>query len=153
MKRRKHLFAMLAMLLLPLTAHAQGKSLFITFNDNTRVEFALSSNPEISFADDMLTVKAGDQSSSYELKKVQTFTYGTSTGIRKVEGDAEVSMEGNRIVVRGQNARIRIFAIDGKAVNMPLEKTGDYQVVDVDMLPKGVYIVNVNGKSIKITRK
>lgn len=140
------------MLLLPMAVHAQGKSLFITFSDNTRVEFALSSNPEISFADDMLTVKAGDQS-SYELKKVQTFTYGTSTGIRKVEGDAEVSVEGNRIVVRGQNARIRLFAIDGKAVNMPLEKAGDYQVVDVDMLPKGVYIVNVNGKSIKITRK
>ena len=93
MNGTKHLIAIVCMLMMPLFLHAQSKSLFITFSDNTRAEFTLESQPEISFGDDMLKVKAGDQSVSYELKRVLTFTYGASTGVRQVESDMAFKRE------------------------------------------------------------
>lgn len=153
MNGTKHLIAIVCMLMMPLFLHAQSKSLFITFSDNTRAEFTLASQPEISFGDDMLKVKAGDQSVSYELKRVLTFTYGASTGVRQVESDMAFKMEGNTIVAYGNTPRIRVFAIDGKAVNLTAVKMGNCQTIDIGQLPEGVYIVNVNGKSIKVARK
>ena len=62
---------------------ADGKSLFVSFNDGSKIEFALSTLPEVTFGDDKMTVKSTATTASYELWKVSTFTYGTTTGIQQ----------------------------------------------------------------------
>lgn len=37
---------------------ADGKSLFVSFNDGSKIEFALSTLPEVTFGNDKMTVKS-----------------------------------------------------------------------------------------------
>ena len=78
---------------------ADGKSLFVSFNDGSKIEFALSTLPEVTFGDDKMTVKSTATTASYELWKVSTFTYGTTTGIKQVETNNKFAFEGDRIIV------------------------------------------------------
>lgn len=49
---------------------ADGKSLFVSFNDGSKIEFALSTQPEITFGNDKMTVTSTATTASYELWKV-----------------------------------------------------------------------------------
>lgn len=137
-----------------LTAKAtDGKSLFVSFNDGSKIEFALSTLPEVTFGDDQMTVKTTATTASYELWKVSTFTYGTTTGIKQVETNNKFALEGDRIIVDGTKNQVSAFALDGKNVSLSPIVTGDKTVINLDGLSQGVYIIKINNKSIKIARQ
>ena len=123
---------------LSLLAKAEDKSLFITFNDGSKAEFAMSQNPAISWADDMMTVVAGDNTLTYELWRVKQFTFGASTGIREINGK-DLYVKGNSI---------RVYTLDGKAITVPVVQ-GE---MNLDGLSKGIYIININGNSLKLMK-
>ena len=132
---------------------ADGKSLFVSFNDGSKIEFALSTLPEVSFGDDKMTVTSTATAASYELWKVSTFTYGTTTGIKQVETNNKFAFEGDRIIVDGTNNKVSAFALDGKAVSLSPVIAGDKTIISLDTLTHGVYIIKINNKSIKIARQ
>lgn len=133
---------------------ADGKSLFVTFNDGQKVEFALATTPEVTFGNDQMTIKTTKTTASYDLWKVTTFTYGdTSTGISQVEINSQFALEGNRIIIDGTTNKISAFALDGKAVKLSSSTTGDKTIINLDELTHGVYIIKINNKSIKIARR
>lgn len=135
------------------TAHAStGKSLFVSFNDGTRVEFALSATPDVSFGNDRMTVATTTTTAIYDLWKVSTFTYGATTGIESAR-NGNLSVEANRIVVDGTHNKVSAFSTDGKAVNIATVVADGKTIVGIGSLAKGIYIININGKAIKITRK
>lgn len=135
-----------------LTRAADGKSLFVSFNDGTRVEFALSTTPDISFANDKMTVATTATTASYELWTVTSFTYGATTGISHTE-TGRMTVEGDHIVIDGNANKVTAYSIDGKAAHVTTSVTGDKTLVSLDTLHKGVYIIKVNNKAIKITRR
>lgn len=67
------------------TKAADGKSLFVTFKDGQKIEFALTTMPDISFENDLMTIKSTETTATYELWKVNTFTYGATTGINQLK--------------------------------------------------------------------
>lgn len=136
-----------------MTAHAtDGKSLFVSFNDGSKIEFALSTLPEVSFGDDKMTIKT-TTTASYELWKVSTFTYGTTTGIKNASTDNKLAWEGDKIIVDGKANEVSIYALDGKAVALFPTVNDDKTIISLEGLPKGVYIIKINNKSIKIARQ
>lgn len=132
---------------------ADGKSLFVTFNDGQKVEFALSKAPEVTFGNDQMTIKTTEATASYELWKVSTFTYGTTTGIKDVEANKNVALEGNRIIIDGTNNKVSAFALDGKAIHLSPTTLGSKTIIHLDELTQGVYVIKINNKSIKIARQ
>lgn len=149
----KRLLLSLCVAITTLTTQADNKSLFVTFDDGTRVEFALSTTPEVTVADNKLTITSTVTTASYDLWTVKTFTYGATTGINDVQTSQQgFSLEGDNIVVDG-NVNVRIFAVDGKAVSVTPETTGNQTVIPLNGLAKGVYVININGKSVKISRR
>ena len=137
-----------------MTAHAaDGKSLFVSFNDGSKIEFALSTLPEVTFGDDKMTVKTTSTTASYELWKVSTFTYGTTTDIKQVSQDTRFAWEGDRIIVDGKANKVSIYALDGKTVSISPIINNDKTIISLEGLTKGVYIIKINNKSIKITRQ
>jgi len=133
----KRLFLLFTILCTAIMARAEDKSLFITFNDGSKAEFSLTQNPSITIADDLLTVEAGGSTLTYELWRVSKFTFGTSTAIRDVKSD----------YIKGDN--IRVYTLDGKVVSVPVSQ-GEF---NLDGLSKGIYIVNINGNTFKITKR
>lgn len=137
-----------------MTAHAaDGKSLFVSFNDGSKIEFALSTLPEVTFGDDKMTVKTTSTTASYELWKVSTFTYGTTTDIKQVSQDIHFALEGDRIIVDGKANKVSIYSLDGKAVSISPIINNDKTIISLEGLTKGVYIIKINNKSIKIARQ
>lgn len=137
-----------------MTAHAaDGKSLFVSFNDGSKIEFALSTLPEVTFGDDKMTVKTTSTTASYELWKVSTFTYGTTTDIKQVSQDIHFACEGDRIIVDDKANKVSIYSLDGKAVTISPIINNDKTIISLEGLTKGVYIIKINNKSIKIARQ
>ena len=137
-----------------MTAHAaDGKSLFVSFNDGSRIEFALSTLPEVTFGNDKMTVTSTATTASYELWKVSTFTYGTTTGIKQVETNNKFAFEGDRIIVDGTNNKVSAFALDGKNIKLSPITDGDKTIINLSELTHGVYIIKINNKSIKVARQ
>ena len=132
---------------------ADGKSLFVSFNDGNKIEFALSTLPEVTFGNDQMTVTSTATTTSYELKKVSTFTYGTTTGIKQVETNNKFAFEGDRIIVEGTNNKVRAFALDGMAVTLSPILAGDKTIIPLEELTHGVYLIIINNKSIKVARQ
>ena len=134
----KRLFLLMAVVCATLVTQAQGQSLFITFNDGSKAEFAMADNPAISMADGIMTVEAGSNTLTYELWRVKQFTFATSTGIRNISvSDIHVNSDS-----------VRIYTLDGKAVNMPASQ-GE---VSLDALAPGLYIININGNTLKFMK-
>ena len=132
---------------------ADGKSLFVSFNDGSRIEFALSTLPEVTFGNDKMTVKSTATTASYELWKVSTFTYGTTTGIKQVETNNKLAFEGDRIIVDGTNNKISTFALDGKAIKLSPTTAEGKTIINLNALTHDVYIIKINNKSIKVARQ
>lgn len=128
-----------------------GKSLFITFTDNTKAEFALADTPSVTVADDRLTVTTATTTASYELQLVSTFTYATTTAIAAVTQQG-ATLSGDRLVVPGTSADVSAYALDGRAVTLHAIAVGAQTVVDLGALPRGVYIIRANGKTLKIAK-
>lgn len=130
-----------------------GKSLFVSFNDGSKIEFALSTLPEVTFGNDKMTVKSTATTASYELWKVSTFTYGTTTGIKQVETNNKFAFEGDRIIVDGTNNKISTFALDGKAIKLSPTTAEGKTIINLNALTNGVYIIKINNKSLKVARQ
>ena len=132
---------------------ADGKSLFVSFNDGSKIEFALSTLPEVTFGNDKMTVKSTATTASYELWKVSTFTYGTTTGIKQVETNNKFAFEGDRIIVDDTNNKISTFALDGKAIKISPTTAEGKTIINLNALTHDVYIIKINNKSIKVARQ
>ena len=132
---------------------ADGKSLFVSFNDGSRIEFALSTLPEVTFGNDKMTVTSTATTACYELWKVSTFTYGTTTGIQKIEANSKFAFEGDRRIVDGTRNQVSAFALDGKAVNLSPVIAGYKTIISLDGLTHVIYIIKINNKSIKVARQ
>lgn len=135
-----------------LTASAEGKSLFVTFSDGTKAEYALSTLPQISMANDKLTVETTATTAEFDLYMVKTFTFGEASGIRAIETKG-YSINGDAIVFDGEATQTRIFSLDGKTLSVAPIISNGQTIVPLSSLKSGVYIISIDGKSVKISRR
>ena len=134
-------------------AKAEDKSLIITFSDNTTQTFVLSTLPQITMANNKMTILAGATTAEYDLYKIKTFIFSGTTSIRNIEDNSEIKTEGNKIIIEGTNANVRIFSIDGKSTTIKTTNTSNSTVIDISSLNSGVYIIKANDKTVKISKQ
>ncbi len=134
-------------------AKAEEKSLIITLSDNTTQTFVLSTLPQITMANNKMTILAGATTAEYDLYKIKTFIFSGTTNIRNIEDNSEIKKEGNKIIIEGTNANVRIFSIDGKSTTIKTTNTSNSTVIDISSLNSGVYIIKANDKTVKISKQ
>ena len=132
----KRLLLLLAVVCTTLSAQSQAKSLFITFNDGSKAEFAMADNPAITMTDGTMTIVTAGNTLNYELWRVKQFTFGTSTGIKEIGSPAGIMVS---------DRPVSIYTLDGKAVSVPMVQGKAH----LDLLPSGLYIININGNTLK----
>ena len=149
---RKLLLSLLAVFC-SMIAKAEEKSLIITFSDNTTQTFVLSTLPQITMANNKMTILAGATTAEYDLYKIKTFTFSGTTSIGNIEDNSDIKTEGNKIIIEGTNANVRIFSIDGKSTTIKTTNTSNSTVIDISSLNSGVYIIKANDKTVKISKQ
>ena len=149
---RKLLLSLLA-LFCSIIAKAEDKSLIITFSDNTTQTFVLAALPQITMANNKMTILAGATTAEYDLYKIKTFTFSGTTEIKDIENNSSIIAEGDKIIIEGANANVRIFSVDGKSATLKTTNTSNSTVIDISSLNRGVYIIKANDKTVKVSKQ
>ena len=134
-------------------AKAEDKSLIITFSDNTTQTFVLAALPQITMSNNKMTISAGSTTAEYDLYKIKTFTFSGTTEIKDIENNSSIIAEGDKIIIEGANANVRIFSVDGKTATLKTTNLSSSTIIDISSLGRGVYIIKANDKTVKVSKQ
>lgn len=120
----------------------------LVFADGSRQSLQLSTQPAVSFNRTKLIVKfynpvAGQTDLNFNKQEVKKYFFSDeATGVASITNDKDaMSVQGNRIVVRGAKDTVSVFRTDGTQVQTVVKTDGDTVVIELDNLANGTYIV------------
>ncbi len=147
--------AVLAMLA-PLAASADGvaKYLTVTMADGAEVSYSLESFRITYDGDNMYVESAGEKFTLPTASLTNMFFSETPTAISapKVNTAVIVDNEGAVSVNLVQSAVLRVYSVGGALLYSVKMSAGENKA-DLSTLAKGVYVVTVGGKSVKLEKK
>lgn len=157
---RKNIFITLLFSCVCLSSFADEPTteLVIWSIDGTQVAYALVDKPKITFNETDLVISVNDIDIRYNLYYLERITYNNSTGIEKIDLKTDeplFKLDGESLLFPSlkANSTVSIFSLSGSLV---LRKTiscnGEY-IFPLSNLNTGVYMVNVNGLTYKITKR
>ena len=155
MKKRSILAALLfaLMLMKPFTAKAQ-QYLVLTQSDGSQVEFALTDNPVITLEGGNLVVTCGDQQVSTSLEGTSYAFTDTPSAIEQVSNEAqpEARVTFGQVAFTGLKAgsHVAVYSLDGQQVLSVTASEEGRAAADLSALPRGIYVVKAQGKSLKV---
>ena len=134
---------------------AMAKSLLLTLKNGSKVYYLLGGekNPVMTFEDGKICVNAD----GYEITDIKNFIISKEddpNAIQEVRKEKNHEQKGNILSITTDSAdKVQVFSLNGK--EMSVEKGGDNEHVTVNLegLPKGVYIIRVADTSFKISKK
>ena len=139
---------------------AKNYLLVIDFSDGTNISFALAKQPVLTFSDNRLCVSVEGQKSEFELSDVLNFHFKEDpSDIRypRIDSDYTISWQGDDLIVISNvasDAVIRLYGIDGALYPNGVNVNGDRAEISLSVLPKGIYLININNsRTIKVSRK
>lgn len=129
-------------------ATAGNVALQVMLNNGKAEVFKLEEKPAISFSPDEMLISTSSLSSSYPRTDVQTMMFldNVATTARPSLSDDSVSYSYENGVFTCAGHEIAVFNVNGERVETSRDS------ISISSLPSGVYIINVNGRSIKIMK-
>lgn len=136
-----------------------AKYMTLVFADGSEQSLQLSTQPIVSFNRTKLIVKfynpvAGQTDLNFNKQEVKKYFFSDeATGVASITNDKDaMSVQGNRIVVRGAKDTVSVFRTDGTQVQTVVKVDGDTVVVSLDGLANGTYIVRAGKNVVKIAK-
>lgn len=131
----------------------------LVFADGSEQSLQLSTQPAVSFNRTKLIVKfynpvAGQTDLNFNKQEVKKYFFSDeATGVASITNDKDaMSVQGNRIVVRGAKDTVSVFRTDGTQVQTVVKTDGDTVVIELDNLANGTYIVRAGKNVVKIAK-
>lgn len=138
------------------TVVANAQSLVINKTEGNPVELNLDNLKKVSFSDGNLVATFNDGTNdSYPLSEVSRLVFSGTTGVGVVEAmDGKLAYSAGRglaVIANSQGSKLMVYNLSGSLV---LQKVISSQVETVDLngLQKGLYLLKLEGKTIKIVR-
>ena len=136
-----------------------AKYMTLVFADGSEQSLQLSTQPAVSFNRTKLIVKfynpvAGQTDLNFNKQEVKKYFFSDeATGVASITNDKDaMSVQGNRIVVRGAKGAVGVFRTDGTQVQTVVKTDGETVVVSLDGLANGTYIVRAGKNVVKIAK-
>lgn len=148
----KRLISILLALMLVLSVGA--RSLVLQLTDGTKVYYLLNgtTNPTIRFANGQLLI----QQDGYALEGVSKFYISESddpnTAVESVIMDQQ-NLQHHDGVIYAKTCTLRVYTPAGRAVSAPVQVVGDVRAVNLQSLPGGTYIIQMDNRSLKIVKR
>lgn len=145
----------LATVSLPALADDYG---FLTFQyGGVQKSVALASMKKITFSGGKMLAATTDGVHSFDLNTMEKmFFSSTATALTTVSADRtglsyDAASQTVQVGEQGGNATLHVYFLNGSlALRTPVPAGGT--TVSLATLPKGVYVVKLNGQTLKITR-
>ena len=136
-----------------------AKYMTLVFADGSEQSLLLSTQPAVSFNRTKLIVQfyapvAGQTDLNFNKQEVKKYFFSDeATGVASITNDKDgMSVQGNRIVVRGAKGAVGVFRTDGTQVQTVVKVDGDIVVIELDNLANGTYIVRAGKNVVKIAK-
>lgn len=136
-----------------------AKYMTLVFADGSEQSLLLSAEPNVSLTRTMLYVRfnnpqAGQTDLKFNKQNVKKYFFSDeATGVASITNDKDaMSVQGNRIVVRGAKGAVGVFRTDGTQVQTVVKVDGDTVVIELDNLANGTYIVRAGKNVVKIAK-
>ena len=124
--------------------------------DGSTTDVELYTQPQVLFQNDSVFVTSPVADLKYAASDVLRFTYkGNGTGIESPKMERNVTQENGQLVFNGVENMddIALYTIDGMRVPVRLLQGDGNVFLPLNSIPKGMYVLNVNGKTSKFTKK
>lgn len=127
----------------------------IEMKDGSSAEFLLSQKPVVTYNSGEMLVTLPDGVFSYSREDVGKITFNESNSVSELGAEsARFELVDNILILPDADAHFTIYDVAGHPVINDSLSLGMKRSIDLNTLPKGVYIVNIsNLKSFKIYRK
>lgn len=136
-----------------------AKYMTLVFADGSEQSLLLSAEPNVSLTRTMLYVRfnnpqAGQTNLKFNKQNVKKYFFSDeATDVASVaDTQTGMSVQGNRIVVRGAKGAVGVFRTDGTQVQTVVKVDGDTVVIELDNLANGTYIVRAGKNVVKIAK-
>ena len=136
-----------------------AKYMTLVFADGSEQSLQLSTQPAVSFNRTKLIVKfynpvAGQTDLNFNKQEVKKYFFSDeATGVASITNDKDaMSVQGNRIIVRGAKGAVGVFRTDGTQVQTVVKSEGETVVIELDNLANGTYIVHAGKNVVKIAK-
>lgn len=136
-----------------------AKYMTLVFADGSEQSLLLSTQPTVSFNRTKLIVQfdnpvAGQTDLNFNKQEVKKYFFSDeATGVASITNDKDaMSVQDNRIVVRGAKGAVGVFRTDGTQVQTVVKADGETVVVSLDGLANGTYIVRAGKNVVKIAK-
>ncbi len=151
--KKIRIIAMLTLLTI-VCGNSLAQKLVLHHANGSTTEVELFTMPRVTFEGDKVVVKSSVVNLEYDKADILRFTYGINpTGINSRKSDVKYSREDGKIVFRDIRPQdnITLYTVDGVRVPVSVNRSGDGAELLLSSLTSGVYILNVNGQTSKIT--
>lgn len=136
-----------------------AKYMTLVFADGSEQSLLLSAEPNVSLTRTMLYVRfnnpqAGQTDLKFNKQNVKKYFFSDeATDVESVaDTQTGMSVQGNRIVVRGAKGAVGVFRTDGTQMQTVGKADGDTVVIELDNLANGTYIVRAGKNVVKIAK-
>lgn len=150
----RKLLTFIATCLVSLTMQAQTLVLHHANGKTTDVE--LYTQPQVKFVGDKVLITSTVLDMEYDKQDVLRFTYkGGTLGISSPNAKANVSQENGQLVFHGVKStdKITVHTVKGIRVPVRLQYSGSSATLPLSAIPSGVYLLTVNGRTSKFTKR
>ena len=133
------------------------QKLVVWLNNETKDYYELAEQPKTSFNGNILNISTNSVSTSYQLENVLRYTYeGAVTKISPLKDKSKgFRQKDDGIVLENMPSGIKIQVYNTEGVLLKSLTTDGSPDTEISLTgyPKGIYIINIDGHSIKIKKK
>lgn len=147
---------MFCLLFLTGISEASAQTLVLHHANGTTTDVELLTQPQVKFQNDKMLITSTVLNMEYPKENVLTFTFkGKTSGIKGVKGNVFYTQENGQLVFHGIKSTESIAIYNAKGVRIPvsIQCSGETVTLPLSSIPSGVYLLSVNGKSSKFTKK
>lgn len=155
--KKPNLIPSIVILLFALSSsRMNAQSLVLWHSDGSKTEIELFNQPLVQFAGDKVLVTSPVINLEYDKNDVVRFTYkDIDTKISTPEARTDIEQKDGQIIFHNVSSadKVAIYKADGIRVPVQFSFQGGNAVLPLSSLPSGVYLLSVNGRTSKFTKK
>ena len=155
-KQSKAVFSLVGLIILLGFGNATAQTLVLHHANGSTTDVELYTMPQVKFQNDKVLITSTILSMEYPKQDVLRFTYkASSTGFSNTQSKAKVSEENGQLVFHDINSSDKIAVYNAKGIRIPvrIQHSGSSATLPLSAIPSGVYLLNVNGRTSKFTKR
>ena len=155
MNKKLFILMMVGQLLFSPLAKAQTPTLVLHHANGKTSEVELYTMPRIQMTDTKMVITVQGSKQEFDKTDVVRFTFkGVGTGINAVKSVTRYRVDEDRVTFYGVSSADRISVHNASGMQIPVRLTADGSdaVLSLAQLPQGVYLVTINGRTLKFIR-